>query len=238
MEHVLDRIEHTELGPTTAWPDVAGALDAAIRYGTRACIPPWAVAAADDYAPSVALTTVVGFPEGQHATGTKVDEATTAQADGAAEIDLVPNHGRLLAGDDEAYEDEIAEVVAAVSIPVKVIVESDLLDPDDLERACEAAAAADAAFVKTATGIVAGGATVEAVETMADYLPVKASGGITSWEEAEAMLEAGAERIGASSGDVIAEEYRAASETVEEGGDEEAGESVDKEADESGDDPA
>jgi len=209
MDDVPARIEHTVLGPATTDADVRTTLDEAIRAGTRACVPPQAVGLATDYAPSVDCTAVVGFPHGQHATEVKVEEATRACADGAVELDLVPNHGHLR-GDDDAYAAEIAEVVAAVPVPVKVIVETDLLSEDERERACEAAVDADAAFLKTSTGFVAGGATVPAVEALAEYLPVKASGGIDSWAAAEAMFDAGAERVGASSGATIVEEWRAA----------------------------
>jgi len=212
MDDVPARIEHTVLGPTTTWADVTGVLDAAIRHGTRACIPPQHVADATDYAPGVDLTTVVGFPFGQNATDTKVAEARTAWEEGAAELDLVPDHGRLLGGDVESYADDLAEVVAAVPIPVKVIVEPGLLEADQLQAACEAVVDADADFLKTATGYVAGGATTEDVAALAAHLPVKASGGIDSWEIAEAMFEAGAERIGASAGETIVEEWDAATE--------------------------
>ena len=93
---------------------------------------------------------------------------------------------------------------------MKVIVEAPLLSPDELDRACELAVAADADMLKTATGFTDGGASVEDVERMSEYLPVKASGGVGSWERAEAMFAAGAERIGASSADTIVEEWRAA----------------------------
>jgi deoxyribose-phosphate aldolase len=212
MEDVPARIEHTVLGPTTTWADVTAALDAALRHGMRACVPPQHVAAAAEYAPTVELTTVVGFPHGQHHTDTKVAEARTALEAGAAELDLVPDHGRLLAGETDDYAADIAEVVAAVSIPVKVIVETDLLDESEREAAGEAAVDADAAFLKTSTGVVAGGATTEAVSALSRHLPVKASGGIDSWETAEAMFEAGAERIGASAGATIVEEWAAAGE--------------------------
>ena len=212
MDDVTGRIEHTVLGPTTTWADVAGVLDEALRYGMRACVPPQHVADAVDYAPGVDLTTVVGFPHGQHEIETKVAEARTADEAGAAELDLVPDHGQLLAGAEEAYRDGIAEVVAAVPIPVKVIVETALLDDAQRDRAAAAAVEADAAFLKTATGVVAGGATVEAVESLAEFLPVKASGGIVSWSTAEAMFDAGAARIGASAGADIAEEYEAGTE--------------------------
>ena len=210
MDDIASRIEHTVLGPTTTWADVTAVLDAAASLGMRACLPPCYVAAAAEHAPGVDLTVVVGFPHGQHATATKCQEATQAWEDGADELDVVANVGYLLDGNDGAVREDIGEVVAAVPVPVKVIVEAPLLDGDHLRRACEAAADADADFVKTATGFSEGGATVADVAVMSEYLPVKASGGVGSWERARAMFEAGAERIGASRGDVIVGEYREA----------------------------
>jgi len=194
------RIDHTVLGPTTAWDDVRRVLDEAAEYGMNACVPPCYVPEASEHAPEVTLATVIGFPHGQHAPETKREEAAIAWDDGADELDVVCNVGRLQAGEDDAVAADLAEVVATVPIPVKVIVEAPLLSESELRRACEAAVAADADFVKTATGFSGGGATVADVEVMAEYLPVKASGGIGSYAEATAMLEAGAERIGASSG--------------------------------------
>ncbi|QIB75112.1 deoxyribose-phosphate aldolase [Halogeometricum borinquense] len=194
------RIDHTVLGPETTFADVQAVLDEADEYGMNACIPPCYVAEASEYAPDVTLATVVGFPHGQHSTAAKREEAVDAWENGADELDMVINIGRLKAGADDAVETDIAEVVAAVPIPVKVIIETALLTDDEKHRACEAAAEADADFVKTSTGFADGGATVEDVELMAEYLPVKASGGVGSYEEALAMFDAGAERIGASSG--------------------------------------
>ncbi|WP_224334114.1 deoxyribose-phosphate aldolase [Haloprofundus halobius] len=194
------RIDHTVLGPETTLDDVERVLDEAAEYGMNVCIPPCYVAEAAEYAPDVTLATVVGFPHGQHSTEAKRAEAVDAWDRGADELDMVINVGRLKAGEDEAVEADIAEVVAAVPIPVKVILETALLTDEEKHRACEAAREADAAFVKTSTGFVDGGATVEDVQLMAEYLPVKASGGVGSYEEAVTMFEAGAERIGASSG--------------------------------------
>jgi deoxyribose-phosphate aldolase len=213
MNDVPARIEHTVLGPTTTWADVTAVLDAAMREGMRACIPPCYVADAADYAPGVDIATVVGFPHGQHATAVKCAEAQQAWDDGADELDVVANVGRLRGGADDAVEADLAEVVAAVPVPVKVIVEAPLLDDEQLRRACQAAVDADADFVKTATGFSDGGATVEDVDLMSEYLPVKASGGVGSWEQAKAMFDAGAERIGASSGDAIVAEYQTAEES-------------------------
>jgi deoxyribose-phosphate aldolase len=194
------RIDHTVLGPETTFADVETVLDEAAEYGMNACIPPCYVAEAADYAPDVTLATVVGFPHGQHSTAAKRAEAVDAWENDADELDMVINVGRLKAGEDDAVAADVAEVVAAVPIPVKVILETALLTDEEKHRACEAAVEADADFVKTATGFADGGATVADVELMAEYLPVKASGGVGSYEEAMAMFDAGAERIGASSG--------------------------------------
>lgn len=208
MEDVPARIEHTVLGPTTTWADVTAILNVAGEMGMRACLPPCYAADAVAYAPAVDVTTVVGFPHGQHTGTVLCEEAARAWNDGVAEVDVVCNVGRALAGEFETVRDELAEVVASVPIPVKVIVEAPLLDEATLHRVCEAAADADASFVKTATGFSEGGATVEDVSLMREYLPVKASGGVGSWADAKRMFDAGAERIGASSGDTIVREYR------------------------------
>jgi len=201
-------IDHTVLGPETTWSDVRTVLAEAADHGMNACIPPCYVAeAADaDDAPST-VATVVGFPHGQHAAKAKRDEAVGAWEHGADEIDLVINVGRLKAGEDDAVAAEISDVVAAVPIPVKVIVETALLTDEEKRRACAVAVDADADMVKTSTGFADGGAALSDVELMSEYLPVKASGGVGSYEEAAAMLEAGAERIGASSGVAIVEGY-------------------------------
>jgi deoxyribose-phosphate aldolase len=211
---VPERIDHTVLGPQTTPADVADVVAAAAEHGTNACVPPCYLSPATDDARGVTLATVIGFPHGQHATPIKVAEAARAAADGADELDVVANAGLLKADADAAYRDDLAAVVEATDRPVKVIVEAPLLDTDELERACQLAADAGAAFVKTATGFGAGGATVADVERMSGYLPVKASGGIGSWADAAAMFEAGADRIGASSGVAIVREWRAAGEPV------------------------
>lgn len=203
---VTGRIEHTVLGPETTPGDVIAVLDAAIEYGMRTCVPPCYLELADGYAPTVPLTTVVGFPHGTHDTAIKCQEAEHAWKNGADEIDTVVTVGRLQAGEDDAVRADIAEVVAAVPVPVKVIVEAPLLSESELRRTAELAVEADAAMLKTATGYE-GGATVEDVAVLAEHLPVKASGGIGSWEAAAEMFDAGAERIGASSGDTIAAEF-------------------------------
>lgn len=200
-------IDHTVLGPETRPTDVERVVGEAADYGMNACVPPCYLAIATETAPEVTLATVIGFPHGQHAPDAKRAEAVGAWEDGADELDVVLNVGRLRAGETESVTSELAEVVAAVPIPVKVIIEAPLLSDDEKRRACECAVDADADFVKTSTGFTDGGATVADVSLLSEFLPVKASGGIGSYERASAMFEAGAERIGASSGVALVEEF-------------------------------
>ena len=205
-DHELDRaalaplIDHTVLGPETTPDDARAVCAEAAENGTNACIPPCYLETCRAEFPALTIATVVAFPHGQQSTTVKVEEAIDAQNAGADELDVVCNLGRLRAGEDDRVRAELAEIEDAVSLPVKVIVESPLLTADELDRACSAARAAGVAMVKTSTGFVEGGARVTDVARMAEYLPVKASGGIGTYEEAVAMLDAGAERIGASSG--------------------------------------
>jgi len=199
-------IDHTVLGPETTLADAERVVREAADHGMNACIPPCYVREVADAAPSVTLMTVVGFPHGQHAPAAKREEAVGAWDDGADELDVVMNVGRLKAGDDAAVVEELAELVAAVPVPVKVIVEAPLLNEEELRRAAAAAVDADADYLKTGTGF-AGPATTEDVALLSEYLPVKASGGIGTAEAARAMLDAGATRIGASSGVELVEEF-------------------------------
>ena len=148
---------------------------------------------------------VVGFPLGAMSTKAKAYEAKCAVEDGAAEIDMVINVGALKEGNDQFVEDDIRAVVEA-SKPsiVKVIIETCLLTDEEKVRACDLSEKAGAAFVKTSTGFSTGGANTADValmkKTVGDRLQVKASGGIHTPEEAKALIEAGADRIGASNG--------------------------------------
>jgi deoxyribose-phosphate aldolase len=207
MDDVPDHIEQTVLGPMTGTGGVRDCLDTALQHGMRACIPPWALPVAADYA-DVPLTTVIDFPHGQGATDTVCSAAHNAWDDGADELDVVCNVGLLQAGKNETVRDHLSEVVASVPIPVKIIVEAPLLSEKELHRVGGLVADAGADYCKTATGFTEGGATVEAVELLSQYRPVKASGGIGSWAEAKAMFDAGADRIGASAGARIVEEWR------------------------------
>ena len=154
----------------------------------------------------VKVCTVIGFPLGMNLTKTKVEEAILAVKEGANEVDMVINVGMLKAGHDDYVREEIREIKQAVGrgVVLKVIIESCLLNNDEIVRACLASKQAGADFVKTSTGFSTGGATVEAVklmrETVGEEMGVKASGGVRTHEDLLAMVEAGANRIGTSSG--------------------------------------
>ena len=154
----------------------------------------------------VKVCTVIGFPLGMNLTKTKVEEAVTCVKQGADEVDMVINVGMLKAGHDDYVREEIREIKQAVghNIILKVIIETCLLNNDEIVRACKAAKEAGADFVKTSTGFSTGCATVEAVrlmrETVGPEMGVKASGGVRTHEDLIAMVEAGANRIGTSSG--------------------------------------
>lgn len=197
---ISEKVEHTVLGPNTTIKDVRGVLNAAKRENMRACIPPCFVGTVRDDFPDISISTVVGFPHGQNSSSVKAVEAGKAVSDGADEIDMVANIGLLKDGNLEKVEKDIRMVVDQVNVPVKVIICTPLLTNEEKHTMCEVSKQAGADFVKTATGFNKGGATEEDVQLMSEYLPVKASGGIRSGEEASKMFEAGAKRIGASSG--------------------------------------
>lgn len=151
---------------------------------------------------------VVGFPLGAMSTKAKAYEAKVAVEDGAKEIDMVINIGALKEKDYDFVREDIRAVVeASKPAEVKVIIETCLLTEEEKVKACELSVEAEAAFVKTSTGFSTGGATVEDIALMrkvvGDKAFVKASGGIRTPEEAKAMLEAGADRIGAGNGIVL-----------------------------------
>ncbi len=159
----------------------------------------------------VMVCTVIGFPLGANASEIKAAEAKLAVAQGAKEVDMVINLGAAKAGEWKIVEEDIRAVVKAVgSVTVKVIIETCYLSDAEKVKACEAAARAGARFVKTSTGFGTGGATVEDVrlmkKTVGDKLRVKAAGGVRTYHDALLLLDAGADRIGASSGVIIVSE--------------------------------
>lgn len=210
--NVAKYIDHTLLKPEATKEQLIKLCSEAKQYGfATVCVNPyWVSLAAKELAQSeVGITTVVGFPLGSTTTAVKVAEARDAVANGATEVDMVLNVGALKSGDDEAVLRDVAEVVKAAGegITVKVILETGLLTDEEKKRACLLCKEAGAHFVKTSTGFGPGGATVEDVRLMREAvgpeLGVKASAGIRDYETTAQMLEAGANRIGASAGIAI-----------------------------------
>ena len=201
-------IDHTLLKPAATLEQVAQLCDEAIEYGFGAvCINPIYVrfAAQRLTGTGVAVCNVVGFPLGATTTAAKVYETQRAIEDGSREVDMVIHMGALKGGDVAAVQADVAAVAAAChdgGALLKVIIEAVLLTDDEKVAACRAAQAAGADFVKTSTGFAGGGATVADVrlmrETVGPNVGVKAAGGIGSYADALAMIEAGANRIGAS----------------------------------------
>lgn len=203
-------VDHTLL-KTDATPAAVSALLAEAKaLGTYSiCVSPNMIPLTEDTG-DVALAVVAGFPSGKHTAQVKAAEAAAAVAAGADEVDMVIDIGLLKDGRPDAVRDEIAAVKAAVPSPgvLKVIIESAALTDDEIVAACTAAEEAGADFVKTSTGFhPAGGATVHAVSLMAKTvggrLGVKASGGIRNWDDAVAMIAAGATRLGLSSTEAV-----------------------------------
>lgn len=203
-------VDHTLLKTDATTEQVAALLEEAKELGTYSiCVSPnmLPVRSGDGEADAgeVLIATVIGFPSGKHHSGVKAVEAKRAVVDGAHELDMVIDIGALKEGRADLVQQDIEAVRAAAPAPavLKVIIESAALTNDEIVEACKAAEAAGADFVKTSTGFhPAGGASVEAVrlmrETVGDRLGVKASGGIRSYEDAVAMIDAGASRLGLS----------------------------------------
>jgi len=201
-------IDHTFLKPFGTKADIDTLLEEAITYDFKSvCInPTWVKYAAESLKKSdVLVCTVIGFPLGASTTQTKVYETKDALKNGANEIDMVHNIGWVKDGEYDQVEKEIKAVKEECqNHTLKVILETCFLEKDEIEKSARAAINAGADFVKTSTGFGSGGATVEDVKLMKDIAgkekEVKASGGVRSLEDLEAMVEAGATRIGASSG--------------------------------------
>lgn len=204
-------IDHTILKPNSTKEQVKKICAEAIEYGFMSvCVNQFYTQLVhDELKDSDVLTcTVVGFPLGANDSVVKAYETTRAIDMGADEIDMVINVGALKDGNNDYVRNDIKEVVhAAKGRTVKVILETCLLEDEEIVRACKLSVEAGAHFVKTSTGFSTGGATVADVklmkETVGDAAKVKASGGVRDYEGAMAVIEAGADRIGASAGIAI-----------------------------------
>lgn len=208
MVNLAPYIDHTLLKPEATQQQIEQLCTEAAQYHfASVCVNPYYVEEASRLLAEsdVQVCTVVGFPLGVTTTATKVAETRDAVEKGADEIDMVLTIGALLDGNDSYVQEDIAAVVkAADGRLVKVILETCLLNEEQLVRACQLVQQAGAHFVKTSTGFNKGGALVEDVklmrQTVGDTLGVKASGGIRDRETALQMIEAGATRIGTSNG--------------------------------------
>lgn len=207
-------IEHTILRPDCNQEDIITLCEEAVAhhfYGV--CVPPYYVQLAKKTikkAP-VRIVTVVGFPMGYSTVAAKVEETKKAIISGADEIDMVMNIAAFKAGDFAAVQNDIQAVITACHLQnkqCKVIIETAYLNEEEIERACRICIDCEADFVKTSTGYAPTGATVEAVTLMRKILPakikIKAAGGIRDREFAEKLIQAGASKIGTSSGIKIA----------------------------------
>lgn len=211
-DDIASYIDHTQLKANAAMDDIDKLCDEAVEYGfCSVCVnTTWTAHCAKRLkGTGVKVASVVGFPLGAMASRSKAYEAKVAVEDGADEIDMVLNIGALKSGDLKLVEDDIRAVVES-SRPgaiTKVIIETSLLTDEEKVTACQLAKKAGADFVKTSTGFSTGGATVEDValmrRTVGEKMGVKASGGIRSLEDAIKMIDAGATRLGASSGIAI-----------------------------------
>ena len=207
MEHIeiLKRVDHTLLTQTATWAEVQVLCDEGIAYGTASvCIPPRYVKRAADYVKNrLKICTVVGFPNGYSTPEVKVFETEDAIRNGADEIDMVMDIGLAKSGDWEGVLEEIKAVKASCNGHIlKVIVEACQLTQAEKIAACRIVSMSGADFIKTSTGFSSGGASVEDITLFRKHISpdmrIKAAGGIRTFQQAQAMPDARADRIGAS----------------------------------------
>ena len=205
IREILRRCDHTLLRRGCTEAEIAALCDEAVRCGCASvCIPPCHVAFASKYLGGRStVCTVIGFPNGYNSTAVKVFETQQALADGAGEIDMVVNLCPLREGREDAI---LAEIKALKHVCgdriLKVIIETCLLTDEEKKTMCRIVSESGADFIKTSTGFSTGGATREDVALLRKYcdrhVRVKASGGISTLEDAEAFIALGADRLGTS----------------------------------------
>ena len=204
-QEILKRLDHTLLKQTATWEQIRHICDEGMAYHTASvCIPPCFVKQAKEYVgDSVAVCTVVGFPNGNATTAVKVFETEDALRNGADEIDMVINIGDVKSRDYEKVLKEIKAVKAVCGETIlKVIIETCLLTEEEKIKMCEVVTESGADFIKTSTGFSVAGATFADVKLMREHVgahvKVKAAGGISTMEDAEKFLSLGADRLGTS----------------------------------------
>ncbi|MBQ9409175.1 MAG: deoxyribose-phosphate aldolase [Clostridia bacterium] len=213
MENIASYIDNTLLKPDATPEQIKRICAESVElHCASVCVNPSYVPLVHEClkGSGVKTCTVIGFPLGMNDSAIKAAEAKLAAEQGADELDMVINVGRLKAGECEYVENDIKAVVNAVKGKlVKVIIETFLLTDEEKVTACKLAKAAGADYVKTCTGFSGGGANVHDIalmrKTVGADMGVKASGGVRDYESAKALIEAGASRIGASSGKKIVE---------------------------------
>lgn len=203
-------IDHTLLKNTAIRKDIELLCSEALEFGfASVCVHPFYVGMCSSilHKSSTKVCTVIGFPHGMHRTGVKIAETMQAIHDGAQEIDMVIQVGALIDGDKDIVWNDIRSVVDTAhqsGAVVKAIIETSVLNEEQKISACEIVSDVGADFIKTSTGFAGGGATIEDIRLLRSHvdpdIQVKASGGIRTFEQALAMIQAGATRIGTSSG--------------------------------------
>ena len=195
VENILKIVDHTLLLQTSTWEEIKQICDDAMKYGTASvCIPPCYVKQAAEYmGDKMTVCTVIGFPNGNCTTATKVFETKDAIANGAKEIDMVINVGQLKAKNYDYVLNEIKEIKAACGDRIlKVIIETCLLTDEEKIKMCEIVTESGADFIKTSTGFSTAGATFDDVELFAKHVgknvKIKAAGGISSLADAERFM--------------------------------------------------
>jgi deoxyribose-phosphate aldolase len=216
---VAKTIDHSLLRPELDLDFVADGVRLAVRYDVAsATVRPADVALASELVAGtdVVVSTVVGFPHGSSATATKLFEAERALDDGARELDMVLNIGRLRSGRDDEVRGEIGAIVdaaAARGAIVKAILENAYLDDEQKVRGCRAAEEAGAQFVKTSTGFAPTGATIEDLRlmraTVSPRVQVKAAGGVRTLDALLEVMSVGVTRVGATATEAILEDFKA-----------------------------
>lgn len=205
QQKILAACDHTLLLQDATWDEIKVICDDAKKYKTASiCIPPCYVRKAAEYLKGeIPVCTVIGFPNGNMTTASKVFETKDALENGADEIDMVINIGMLKAREYDYVLSEIKEIKAACGNHIlKVIIETCLLTEEEKIKMCEIVTESGADFIKTSTGFSTAGATFDDIALFKKYVGldvrIKAAGGISSMEDAEHFMELGADRLGTS----------------------------------------
>lgn len=205
IEEILSKVDHTLLSPAATWEEIKNICGDGMKYKVASvCIPPCFVKECKNYVgDKLKICTVIGFPNGYNTPGVKMFETQSAIDGGADEIDMVINIGKLKDKNFEYVESEIKRLKSICKDKIlKVIVETCLLTDEEKINMCKIVTAAGADFIKTSTGFSKSGAKLEDIVLFKKYVginvKIKAAGGISSLEDAEKFIEAGADRLGTS----------------------------------------